>query len=256
MAGMHGMPAMSLERTFTAPRANLAASTMPRRAVAESHTREISSAGASGHDFSRIPTHGRGNTTLLGGSEGAGDFFRPIDVFFSNIGGTLAGAFGGASVSADDTNGPAWDDHGEFRWDVNFRTSGKSGWLIQENKLSYRIEDARHNALPFSYPPIYFEAWQVDANSRVLPQPGDTWARPNMDKVLKTQTQGHWSTRSRVFFTKADPAKHGFKPGAVKEAGPHLPSSTVAPNDLGTARLHRFAQGHWDLSGKHEGKNG
>lgn len=247
---------MSMERTFAPARANFTASTMPRRAVAEPRARAISAAPGTGHDLSRVPAHGSGNTKLLGGSEGAEDFFRPIGVGLSNIGGGLAGLFGGGRVWADDTNGPAWDDHGEFRWDVDFRTSGKNGWLVQKNELGYRIQDAKGANLPFAYPPVYFEAWQVDGNSRVLPHPGDTWARPNMDKLLKTKTQGHWSTRSRVFFTKTDPAKHGFKPGAVKEAGPHLPSSTVEPNDLGTARLHRYAQGTWDLSGKHEGKNG
>ncbi|HTQ12500.1 MAG TPA: hypothetical protein VMH86_01390 [Rhizomicrobium sp.] len=207
--------------------------------------------------------HGRalsGGTRLLSGdgrtgSEGAGDFFRPIDVFFSNIGAGIAGLFG-VDIKAEDTNGPAWDPHGEFRWDVNFSTDGKNGWLVQKNELSYRVQDARGADLPFSYPPVYFEAWPVDANSRVLPHPGDTWARPNMDKLLKTQTQGHWSTRSRVYFTRSDPAKQGFRPGAVKEAGGHLLSSTSEPKDLGIPKLHRYAQGLWDLSGKHEGTKG
>lgn len=225
-----------------------------RRTFAASAAHPAHCASRAGYDLSSIPSHAK-REAVLSGSEGAGDFFRPIDVALSNLGAGIVGLFG-VDIKAEDTNGPAWDDHGEFRWDVDFRTDGKSGWLIQENKLSYRIQDAKGQPLAFSYPPVYFEAWQVDANSRVLPHPGDTWARPNMDKVLKTQTQGHWATRSRVFFTKTDPAKQGFRPGAVTEAGPHLPSSTAEPKDLGIAHLHRYAQGNWDLSGHHEGRKG
>ncbi len=229
---------------------------MPRRGTGAFPAHAQTAAAAAGHDLSGIPAH----NGILGGSgrtdsEGAGDFFRPIEVAFSNIGAGIAGLFG-VDIKTEDTNGPAWDDHGEFRWDVNFRTDGKNGWLVQENKLSYSIQNARGAALAFAYPPVYYEAWQVDGASRLQPHPGDTWARPNMDKVLGTQTQGHWSTRSRAFFTKTDPRTQGFRPGAVKEAGPHLPSSTSEPRDLGIAKLHRFAQGHWDLSGHHEGMKG
>lgn len=92
--------------------------------------------------------------------------------------------------------------------------------------------------------PKYWEAWHVDGSSNVTPINGatnDYWLRPSRGN----NTQGHWSMKSKVYFTKTNPTTMGFASGNVPDAGILL-STTNKPNGLGVARLHRYAQGTWD----------
>jgi hypothetical protein len=192
--------------------------------------------------------------------EALGDFGRPIGSFFGNVVGTLAGAFGGGSVSTDDALAPVWNDHGKFDWYVGFRTSGRNGWLVQEINADYRVQNAAGVAVPVPYTPKYWEAWRVDAAGAVTPNIGavnDTYIRPDMDIFFRSpHTQGHWSIRGYVYFTNTDPATQGFVTGQVRDAGTMLMSTTSQPQGLGVARLHRYAQGHWETTGAHTGSAG
>lgn len=189
---------------------------------------------------------------VIGGrtaGEFLGDIGRPISTGFGNIIGGIAGAVTGVSINSSDMTGPTWNDHGHFDWGAMFTTTGKSGWIVQEITNTYRAEDATGNDVTPAHTPHYWEAWSVDDNSVIDPtfvdaRGCDDWIRP----PAGDDTQGHWSMRGHVHFTTTDPTASGMASGTVPDAGGLL-SSTTAPDDLGIARLHRYAQGTWDSTG-------
>lgn len=188
---------------------------------------------------------------LVGGrtlGESIGDIVRPVDTFTGNVIGSVAGYMTGIDIYSNTNSGPTWTNHGHFDWRVGFSTTGKNGWLIQSIVNTYRAEDSAGKDVRPKYTPSYWEAWAVDGSSKVTPAVGpnnDYWIRPSRGN----NTKGHWSMRGKVYFTTTNPAIHGFSPGKVPDAGILL-STTSAPTGLGIARLHRYAQGTWDSTGK------
>jgi hypothetical protein len=187
---------------------------------------------------------------LIGGrtvGEFLGDVGRPVGTFFGNVFGSLVGALTGISISSKTNVGPTWTNHGQFNWQAGFSTTGRSGWIVQEIVNNYRAQDtAGHSVVP-PHTPHYWEAWSVDAAGNVTPNVGpdnDYWRRPSRGN----NTEGHWSMKGSVYFTKTNPTTQGFAVGNAPDAGILL-STTSAPAGLGVARLHRYAQGHWDSTG-------
>jgi Putative peptidoglycan binding domain len=82
-------------------------------------------------------------------------------------------------VTWSDINGPAFNLPGApgdangfatfFQWDVNFSTSLRNGWIVQEITNTWVNNDAAGNAIPAGAPtPHYWEAWWVDGSGHVL----------------------------------------------------------------------------------------
>jgi len=190
---------------------------------------------------------------FLGGrtiGEALGDVGRPIKTALGNIIGSIAGAFTRIKISTTTNVGPTWSNHGLFRWQVGFNTTGTNGWIVQKVVNTYRAQNAAGAPAPGARPtPMYWEAWSVDAASNVIPANGpdnDYWLRPSKGPG----TEGHWSMTGTVYFTNRNPATQGFAPGGVPDAGILL-STTTEPTGLGISRLHRYAQGTWDSTGAH-----
>jgi len=189
--------------------------------------------------------------------EFVGDVGRPIGSFFSNVYGSAVGALTGVSISSTTTAGPVWYANHGFNWRVGFATTGRNGWLVQEIDFgSWRARDAAGNAVPGPPHPHFFEAWGVDAAGAVTPNNGpvnDIWNVPALAAV-----EGHWDTTSNVYFTTVDPATQGFIAHNPATSAVDLLSSPNAPAalNLGTARMHRHAQGHWDATTPHTGMAG
>jgi hypothetical protein len=181
--------------------------------------------------------------------EWLGDLWRPIGAGLGNIVGGAAELLTGLKINTNTTTPAAWNNHMQFLWEVAFTTTGRSGWIVQEIVNEYRAVDGAGNAVGPVPEPHYWEAWAVDAAGTVTPANGathDTWRRGSRGD----NTKGHWSMKGKVYFTKTDPALHGFAAGGVPNAGGLL-ATTVEPVNLplGFARLHRYAQGHWDSTG-------
>lgn len=189
-----------------------------------------------------------GATQVVGGrtvGETIGDIARPVGTALGNIVGSIAGALTGISISSTTHSPATWNPQGHFDWRVGFSTTGTNGWIVQEVKNTYRAEDNAGNSVVPAYTPNYWEAWAVDGASNVTPGDAvgnnDYWIRPGLGPT----TKGHWSMKGKVYFTTTDPTTQGFTPGGVPDAGILL-STTAQPSGLGIARLHRYAQGHWD----------
>jgi hypothetical protein len=195
------------------------------------------------------PGVGKENSSqVVGGrtfGETIGDVARPVGVALGNGVGAIAGALTGISISSTTNSAATWNNHGHFDWRVGFSTTGKNGWIVQEIENTYRAQDNTGNSVVPAYTPKYYEAWAVNASSAVTPGDAagnnDYWIRPGRGP----NTKGHWSMRGKVYFTTTDPTTQGFTGGGVPDAGILL-STTAKPSGLGVARLHRYAQGHWD----------
>jgi len=197
---------------------------------------------------------------LVGGrtaGEFVGDIARPVGTAVGNVVGSITGAVTGVSISSNTNSGPTWSNHGHFDWRVGFSTSGRNGWIVQEIRNTYRAVNSTGNDVTPAYTPHYWEAWAVGGSGNITPNVGlnhDYWIRPSRGN----NTEGHWSMRGKVHFTKTDPATQGFTPGGVPDAGILL-STTSSPSGLGIARLQRYAQGNWDSTGSsptHSGSAG
>ena len=185
------------------------------------------------------------------GGEFVGDVARPVGTALGNVVGTVAGAVTGIDISSATNAGPTWDDHGEFEWHVGFTTTGRNGWLVQDVVNTWRGEDATGTAVPNPFTPHYWEAWEVDGTGAVTPSVGadnDYWDNPDFQASLGA-VEGHWATKGKVYFTTTDPATQGFTRNNPATNAGFLLSSTTAPDGLGIARLHRYAQGTWDSTG-------
>lgn len=167
-----------------------------------------------------------------------------------NVVGGLATAAAGVAISTADTLAASWSPDAEFAWDIGFSTTGKNGWIVQKIDNTFNMEAADGTKTDISgtgIVPSYYEAWAVDGASVVSPSNGatnDMWRRP----ARTAGGKGRWSMRGKCYWTTTDPATKGMAPGNVANAG-ILMSSVGSPGGLGTARLHRHANGTWDSTG-------
>lgn len=148
-----------------------------------------------------------------------------------------------------------------FQWDVNFSTSLRNGWIVQEIVNARTRNTCGGAAIPETLTPHYWEAWFVDGSGNVLiptainaartratatavPAPAhDLWRRHSA-----APSTGNWSMTARLFTCLRLPA--GFAAGNVADALP-LPSTAAAPNadDLGLVAGQRRAGGRWNCCG-------
>ena len=176
----------------------------------------------------------------------------------------------GAPLSADTTistgtvHGPTWSPHGSFRWDENFTTTGRNGWIVQEIVNTMDATQviptpgipAGSKLIPGAMDWHYFEAWAVDGSGNVTPGDGngnDTWGKPG----LGPGTKGTWTMAGYAHFARTDPATQGLTPGGSPNA--RQLSGHTAPPGLGFVLWERHADGTWDSSGStptHTGKAG
>lgn len=146
-----------------------------------------------------------------------------------------------------------------FQWDVNFSTSLRNGWLIQEIANTWSNNDCAGTAIAGNAPtPHYWEAWWVDASGNVLIPTAisgdrtratasaaaagahDMWRRN-----AGATSRGNWRMSAHLFTTTRLPA--GFAIHGVPDAV-DLASTIAAPNsdDLGQAVASRAISGRWD----------
>ena len=178
-----------------------------------------------------------------------GDVGRPVRTGLGNALGWVAAAVTGVDINSNSLVGPTWNANGGFDWGVMFNVAngGQAGWVVQQITNTYRATDALGNAVVPAITPQYWEAWAVDAAGNIDPtfvdaRGCDDWIRP----AQAANTEGHWSMEGEVYFTTTDPATQGFVAGGLANAGGLLARVGAAPPGLGVARLHRYAQGHWD----------
>lgn len=247
-------------------------------AVNDTTTTEITRLG---HDLSRMPMHLKAPSAMLQGGDSVadnpthglkpgvedneilrgrttgeiiGDIVRPVGTALENALIANAGASAGVSVTTITQKGPTWSSHGAFVWHVDFKTTGRSGWIVQDIVNTWRAKDAAGKSVASPLTPHYLEAWAVDSAGKVTPRQSirtakgaanDYWDTPNL-KLYYRAVEGHSATMARVYFTKTNPATQGFirNNPATNAAG--LLSSTTTPAGLGSVRLYRYAQSTWD----------
>ncbi len=161
-----------------------------------------------------------------------------------------------SDVGAVTRTTPTSASHGRFEWNVSFRTSLRSGWLIQEidnTRAAVACGGALH---PNPARGRYWEAWWVTGRGDVrIPTslrtppthvaPGghdDGWVR-----VPLRGTRGTWGIRARLYTALQLPAGFTIRDPAIPWAG-DLPATTTRPNsdDLGLVEARRGASGQWD----------
>ena len=143
-------------------------------------------------------------------------------------------------VTATTTAGPTFGTCRRFNWVIDWSTSLRSGFIVQEIQNTNTINDCTGAAQAAPSTPLYWEAWPVDANGIVGDTGSDTWSR-----ARRPGTTGTWGMRGRVYTVlRLDPAA-GFVAGAVPDAG-ILRSTVVRPTNLGPEVLTRRAGGQWD----------
>ncbi len=158
-------------------------------------------------------------------------------------------------VTTADAAAPNRTNCGQFAWDVNFATTLRGGWLIQEVLSTRTVTDCTTgaDATP-ALTPRYWEAWWVDDAGGVwIPTttatpPGtaapatadDLWNRRNFPG-----THGQWTVTGRAFTTLTLP--RGFAVRGVPEAL-DLPATVgpVNPDALGLVEGGRRVGGRWD----------
>jgi hypothetical protein len=179
-----------------------------------------------------------------------GDVGRPVRTGLGNVLGWAAARLTGIDVTSNSLIGPTWNANGHFDWGVMFNVAngGQAGWVVQEITNTFRGTDALGNALVPAPAPHYWEAWSVDAAGNIDPTFVDARGCDDWIRMARgANTEGHWSMEGKVHFTTTDPATQGFVAGGVANAGGLLATTAAAaPAGIGVARLHRYAQGHWD----------
>jgi hypothetical protein len=148
-----------------------------------------------------------------------------------------------------------------FQWDVNFSTSLRNGWIVQEIVNRRARTTCAGGPIAETLTPHYWEAWWVDgagnvriptainaartrATTSVAPAPAhDLWRRASA-----APSRGDWSMNALLFTCLRLPA--GFAAGNVADALA-LPSTAAAPNsdDLGLVVAARRAGGTWNCCG-------
>jgi hypothetical protein len=143
---------------------------------------------------------------------------------------------------------------GLFRLDAGFRTTLRSGWIIQELRNTWNQTACGGTVHPTGPTPHYWEAWWVTRGGSVrlptslttppthaaLTATHDRWQRPTA-----AGTRGDFTMNARLYAALRLPA--GFAFGAVPDALA-LPATTAAPNsdDLGLVQGRRRATGLWN----------
>ncbi len=182
------------------------------------------------------------------------DVVRPVGTALENALISGAGASAEVRVATTTKKGPTWKKYGVFVWHADFKTTGRSGWIVQEIFNTWQAKDAAGKAVASPLTPHYLEAWAVDSAGKVTPKQSartgksmanDHWDTPNL-KVYYRAVEGHSATTAKVYFTKTNPATQGFiRNNPATNAGGLL-SSTTTPAGLGKVRLYRYAQSTWD----------
>jgi len=144
--------------------------------------------------------------------------------------------------------------HGLFRWDVNFTTSLRNGWLVQRMDNTWNDIPCGGAANPNRPTPQYWEAWWVNNTGDVriptsLGNPPTHAAPAGQDdrwqRGLARGTRGDFTVAARLYTALRLPA--GFAFGAVPDAL-GLPATVAPPNgdDLGLVEARRSASGTWN----------
>ncbi len=143
-------------------------------------------------------------------------------------------------VTTTDAAPPTHGTCRAFNWVVNWQTTRRNGFIVQECINTDRITDCNGQAVPVPNTPHYWEAWSVDGAGNVGDGGQDTWFRGR-----RPNTRGMWRFDSNVFVVpELDPAA-GFRRGAVPTAGGLL-STTTAPTNLYQPSMTRSQGNTWD----------
>ncbi len=158
----------------------------------------------------------------------------------------IAGGFGSLTgppqftVSASTRTGPTYNSCRGFSWVVDWATTGRNGFIVQEITNSGSITRCDGTTMTPPNTPHFWEAWPVDGTGAVGDGGGDLWFR-----APRPGTRGSWTLSSNVGFAAAlDPAA-GFSRTAVPDANGLL-ATTTDPNNLYPATLTRRKTGVWD----------
>jgi Domain of unknown function (DUF4157) len=148
-----------------------------------------------------------------------------------------------------------------FQWDVNFSTSLRNGWIVQEIVNTRARTTCGGGAIAETLTPHYWEAWWVDGAGNVRVPTAINAARTRATASVATApaddlwrraaaapSRGNWAMTGRLFTCLRLPA--GFAAGNVPDALA-LPSTAAAPNadDLGLVAARRRAAGQWNCCG-------
>jgi len=144
---------------------------------------------------------------------------------------------------------------GEFDWGIQWKTNGKSGYIVQEilatetikNCDGTRYKETDPERVKNARPPHFWEAWSVNGDGRFYPENGpDNW-----EQLAYPNTKGSWEVNATVHWAGSlDPDAHFEVMTVVKRS--QLPSTVTAPKNLSAALLARHAAGQWDCC---EGKS-
>jgi hypothetical protein len=147
------------------------------------------------------------------------------------------------TVSATTRTGPTFGNCRAFNWIVDWSTTGRSGFIVQEITNTNTITACNGSAQPSPSTPHYWEAWSVDAAGVV--SGGDQWSR-----VARPNTTGSWAMDgSASFVSTLDPASH-FSTTAVPDAN-GLMATTTAPGNLVNPGYGRNKSDTWDCCSGH-----
>ena len=147
------------------------------------------------------------------------------------------------TVTATTRTGPTFGNCRAFSWVVDWSTTGRSGFIVQEITNTNTINACDGTAQPAPSTPHYWEAWSVDAAGVVAS--GDQWTR-----AARPNTTGSWAMRgSASFVSTLDPAA-GFSTTAVPDAN-GLMATTTAPGNLTNPAFTRNKADSWDCCNGH-----
>jgi hypothetical protein len=147
------------------------------------------------------------------------------------------------TVTATTRTGPTYGSCRAFSWVVDWATTGRSGFIVQEITNTNTINGCDGTAQAAPSTPHYWEAWSVDSTGAVAS--GDQWVR-----AARPSTTGSWAmSGSASFVTTLDPAAH-FSTTAVPDAN-GLMATTTAPGNLTNPAYTRSVSDSWDCCNGH-----
>jgi peptidoglycan hydrolase-like protein with peptidoglycan-binding domain len=148
------------------------------------------------------------------------------------------------AVTAREVSPQRFDPCGVFDWEINWETTGRNGYLVQEivNTFAPTLCGEGPGLDPTT--PHYWEAWRVQGDGRIGPNASDRWSRPDMPGH-----SGTWTMTGRVFWVDQLDLEDGWQVANVPDAG-NLWSTTTEPGNLGPELLRRSAGGVWDCCGE------
>jgi hypothetical protein len=149
------------------------------------------------------------------------------------------------AVTSTTTSGPTFGNCRAFDWVVDWSTTGRSGFIVQEITNSGSITACDGTAQPLPNTPHFWESWPVDAAGVVGDGGGDQWTR-----VARPNTTGSWSLRGAASFVSTlDPACHWSRSAVPDTNG--LMATTTAPGNLTNPNLTRSKSSSWDCCNGH-----